>query len=135
MNWWLSSLSGLSLELFLGVTLVFGFFAQGPTLAQPTWEPPHSEEHGKLDAARLKRLPDSAFAFLEVRKEPMTDAAHVRSAIARFAQVKGVTDAERDVAFANIEKAAQYFGVKMKETDWRQLGRRSHPRNTAQGAR
>jgi hypothetical protein len=55
----------------------------------------------------------------------MTDAAHVRNAIARFDQVEGVTDAERDLAFANIQKAAEYFGIGMKETSWHQLGSRS----------
>jgi hypothetical protein len=52
----------------------------------------------------------------------MTNAAHVRDAIARFDQVRGVTDAERDLAFANIQKAANYFGIQMKETDWHQFG-------------
>jgi len=52
----------------------------------------------------------------------MTDARHVRNAIARFDQVKDVTDFERDLAFANIQKAADYFGVEMKEMDWHQLG-------------
>ena len=54
----------------------------------------------------------------------MTDAAHVRNAIARFDQVQDVTDDERDLAFANIEAAARHFGVEMRETSWRQLGAR-----------
>jgi hypothetical protein len=41
----------------------------------------------------------------------LTDAAHVRSAIARFHQVDGVTDCERVQAAANIATAAKYFGV------------------------
>jgi hypothetical protein len=90
----------------------------------PSWEPSHPEEHGPLDAARLSRLPGSTFAFPQSRKEPMTDASHVRSAIARFDQVMDVSDAERDLAFANIQKAARYYGVEMRETDWRQLVRR-----------
>lgn len=52
----------------------------------------------------------------------MTDAAHVRDAMARFDQVEGVTDAERDLAFANIQRAASRFGIQMKETNWRQFG-------------
>jgi len=81
-----------------------------------------SEVHGKLTAARMRTLPENVFAFPRVRKEPLVDAAHVRSAIARFRQVQGVSDAERDVAFANIRRAAEYFGVRLKETDWRNLG-------------
>jgi hypothetical protein len=33
------------------------------------------------------------FAFPDERKEPLTDARHVRNAIARFNQVEGVSDA------------------------------------------
>jgi hypothetical protein len=62
------------------------------------------------------------FAFPRARKEPMTNAAHVRDAMARFDQVKDVTDAERDLAFANIQKAANHFGIQMKEKDWHQFG-------------
>ena len=52
----------------------------------------------------------------------MTDAQHVRIAIARIDQVEDAGDAEREVAFANIQKAARYYGIGMRETDWRQLG-------------
>jgi len=89
-----------------------------------SWEPTHpAGEHARLEAAQVKALPDSAFAFPRSRKEPITDASHVRSALARFNQVTDVSDAERDLAFANIEKAAKYYKVEMRETDWRQLGR------------
>jgi hypothetical protein len=84
---------------------------------QPTW---HSY-HGSADAARSD-LPDSAFAFPKERAEPLTDAVHVRSALSRFGQVSGVTDHERDVAFANIKSAAQYYGVTMREKSWHDLG-------------
>jgi hypothetical protein len=67
------------------------------------------------------RLPDSAFAFPKERKEPLTDAAHVRSAIARFAEVSGVSQAERAQAFANIRAAADYFGITVKATSWHEL--------------
>ena len=93
-------------------------------MVTPTWMPPHRAEHGTLEAARVNALPKSAFAFPEARKEPMTDASHVRNALARFDQVKGVSDADRELAFANIRKAAQHFGIEVKETDWRQLGTR-----------
>jgi hypothetical protein len=100
-------------------------------MPKTTWKPPRAGHHGKLDATDTNELPDSAFAFPKKRKEPMTDASHVRNALARFDQVKDVTDAERDLAFANIKKAAEHFGVEMKETDWRQLGSRPHTKNLA----
>jgi hypothetical protein len=77
------------------------------------------------------KLPDSAYAFPKEQKEPMTDASHVRNAIARFDQVKGVTDEERELAFANIQAAAKHFGVEMKETHWQQLGKHPHTANPA----
>ena len=87
-----------------------------------TWREPHLAEHGALDAAQVNQLPDSAFAFPRARKEPMTNASHVRNAIARFDQVEDVSDEERDQAFTNIKAAAKHFGVRMTETSWRQLG-------------
>jgi hypothetical protein len=81
--------------------------------------------HGELTAAAKNDLPDSVFAFKEKRKEPLTDASHVRNALARFDQVKDVTDEERDLAFANIKKAADHFGVEIGESHWRELGAKS----------
>jgi hypothetical protein len=90
-----------------------------------TWEPTQQPgEHGRLDAAQVNALPASAFAFPRARKEPITDASHVRSALARFDQVTEVSDSERELAFANIKKAAKHYNVDMRETDWRQLGSR-----------
>jgi len=83
-----------------------------------TWQP-HTE-HG--DLTTRSDLPESVFAFPEQRKEPLTDADHVRNALARFDQVEGVTDADRDLAFANIKKAADYDGVDVHEKSWRELG-------------
>jgi len=83
-----------------------------------TWEP--HEKHGQLTTK--SDLPDSVFAFPRERKEPLTDAQHVRNAVARFDQVIGVSDEERALAFANIEKAASYYGVDLSETSWQQLG-------------
>lgn len=87
-----------------------------------TWKP-HTE-HGKLDTADKNDLPESAFAFPKERKEPMTDASHVQNALARFDQVKGVSDEERDQAFANIKKAAKHFDVEMEEKSWKELGKK-----------
>jgi hypothetical protein len=77
---------------------------------------------GRLSKAVKNSLPATAFAFPHARKEPMTDAAHVRDAMARFNQVGDVSDAERDLAFCNIQKAASHFDIQMKETDWHQFG-------------
>ena len=82
-----------------------------------TWEP-HTE-HGKLTAD--SDLPDSVFAFAAQRKEPLTDASHVRNAVARFNQVEDVSDADRELAWANIKKAAKHYEVELSENDWRQL--------------
>jgi hypothetical protein len=59
------------------------------------------------------------FAFPHQRKEPLTDAEHVRNAIARFDQVIDVPEADRALAFANIEKAARYYNVDLSASDWR----------------
>jgi hypothetical protein len=85
---------------------------------QTTWQP-HTE-HGNLTTR--SNLPESVFAFPMQRKEPLTDADHVRDALARFDQVEDVSDADRDLAFANIKKAAQYYGVDVRERSWRELG-------------
>ncbi len=74
-----------------------------------------------LSTAETNRLPDSAFAFPKERKEPIVDARHVRNAVARFDQVEGVSDAERDRAWRRIRAAARKFGVTIQERGWRQL--------------
>ena len=76
---------------------------------------------GKLDTAAKDKLADKDYAFPKKRKEPLSDASHVRNAMARFDQVKGVTDAERKEAFENIKKAAKKFGVEVNEKDWKEL--------------
>ena len=83
----------------------------------PTWRP--HEKHGQLTTQ--SDLPDSVYAFPKERKEPLTDAQHVRNAVARFDQVEGVTDSERELAFRNIEKAAQHYGVNLSEKSWKEL--------------
>jgi hypothetical protein len=77
----------------------------------------------KLDAAHRKAVPTGTFAFTKQRKEPLDNAAHVRNAIARFDQVEGVTDAERDAAWKRIQAAARMHGVELGEASWRELGR------------
>jgi hypothetical protein len=77
-----------------------------------------------LDQEDRDELPARQFAFPKQRKEPLEDAKHVRNAIARFNQVEGVTDGERDEAWARIRAAAQKFDVEMDESDWREIGAR-----------
>lgn len=98
-----------------------------------TWKP--HEKHGKLTAQR--DLPDSVYAFPKLRKEPLTDARHVRNAVARFDQVTKASAPEKSLAFANIKKAARHYGVDVSETSWHDLGthpqkkRRTHARQAA----
>ena len=92
---------------------------------ETTWKP--HEKHG--DLTERSELPDSVFAFPKHRKEPMTDASHVRNAIARFDQTVGVSDEDRKLAFANIKKAATAFGVDVGEKSWKDLGKRPHTTN------
>ena len=66
-------------------------------------------------------IPGHDFAFPKQRKEPIHDAAHVRNAIARFNQVAGVTDEDRDAAWKRIKHAASKFNVEMKEATWHEL--------------
>jgi uncharacterized protein DUF6582 len=74
-----------------------------------------------VNTTEKNHLTDGAFAFPKERKEPLNDAAHVRNAIARFDQVEGVSDAERDQAWKRIVTAAKKFGVDVSEKDWREL--------------
>lgn len=78
---------------------------------------------------------DRAYAFPGKRKEPLTDASHVRNALARFDQVQDVTDSERDEAWSNILAAAKRYGVDVAEKDWRELGKRPHTENPAHSRR
>jgi len=86
-----------------------------------TWEP-HTT-HAKLNTDQRESLPESVYAFPKQRKEPMTDADHVRNALARFDQVGGVSDADRELAFANIKKAAKHYDVEMEAERWQDLGK------------
>ena len=74
-----------------------------------------------MSTADRNELPASKFAFPEERKEPLTDARHVRNAIARFDQVEDVSDAERDRAWKRIQSAAKKFDVEIEADNWREL--------------
>ena len=83
----------------------------------------------KLDAEDRHHLKDQQFAFPEKRKEPIEDASHVRAALARFDQVEGVSDEEREEAFKRIKSAAKKYGVDVPEKNWRELGKKPHTKN------
>jgi hypothetical protein len=91
-----------------------------------TWKP--HKKHGRLTT--LSDLPKQ-------RKEPLTDAPHVRNDVARFDQVGGLSDSDRATAFANIEKAAKYYHVNVSDTSWHDLGvhpQRNRKEASAKGA-
>ena len=75
----------------------------------------------KLSTQERNALPARQFAFPAQRKEPLENASHVRNAIARFGQVQGVNDDERDAAWRRIEAAATLYGVELHESGWREL--------------
>jgi hypothetical protein len=74
-----------------------------------------------LSTAQKNRMSTGTFAFPKQRKEPLNDARHVRNAVARFDQVEGVSEADREAAWKRIRSAARKYGVEIKERGWRQL--------------
>jgi cell division protein FtsX len=75
----------------------------------------------KLTEEKRDDLSTTDFAFPKQRKEPLHDAKHVRNAIARFNQVEGVTDSDRDEAWKRIKHAAKKFKVEVPESSWHEL--------------
>jgi hypothetical protein len=75
----------------------------------------------ELSEKQRDNLDDDKYAFPKERKEPLNDADHVRNAVARFNQVEGVSDSERDEAWKRIEKAAKKYDVELSEKSWREL--------------
>lgn len=78
----------------------------------------------KLSTEDRNDLGKESFAFPKDRKEPLENASHVRNAIARFNQVKDVSDADRDAAWKRIETAAKKHGVEVEEKSWREIGKK-----------
>jgi hypothetical protein len=76
----------------------------------------------KLSTEDRDDLESGDFAFPKERKGPLEDAGHVRNAIARFNQVKNVSDDERDAAWKRIKAAAKKHGVEVNEKSWREIG-------------
>ncbi len=77
----------------------------------------------KLSTEDRNDLDKGTFAFPEQRKEPLENASHVRNAIARFNQVKDVSDTDRDAAWKRIKKAAKKFDVEVGDKSWREIGK------------
>jgi hypothetical protein len=77
----------------------------------------------KLDTEKRDEISTRSFAFPKQRKEPLEDASHVRNAIARFDQVEGVSDEERNEAWKRIKTAAKKYDVEVNEESWRELGK------------
>src|SRR5437773_6241028 len=86
-----------------------------------------------ISTQQRNRMRTETFAFPKERKEPLNDARHVRNAIARFDQVEGVSDTERDAAWRRIRAAARKYGVEVSARGWRSLmkgGRTGHARRS-----
>ncbi len=78
-----------------------------------TWKP--HEKHGRL--TKRADLPDTVFAYPGDRAEPLTDASHVRTAIARFDQVTGVSDDQRESGFCEHQESRQALRRKCDRTN------------------
>jgi hypothetical protein len=78
----------------------------------------------ELKERQRDKLDEDKFAFPKERKEPINDASHIRNAIARFDQVEGVSDKERDEDWSRIKRAAKKHGVEVHEKSWRELGKK-----------
>ncbi len=66
-----------------------------------------------LSSHAEREIPSTKFAFPKERKEPLTDARHVRNAVARFNQVEGVSQSERNAAWRRIKSAAKKYGIEI----------------------
>ncbi len=84
-----------------------------------------------LSTEERKEIPATTYAFPEERKEPLKDASHVRNAIARFDQVKGVSEAEKKTAFKKIKSAAKKFGVDVSSPSASELAKKGPARKSA----
>ena len=74
------------------------------------------------DEKQRDSLAADQFAFPRQGKEPINNASHIRNAIARFNQVEGVSDDERDEAWRRIKSAAKNHGIEVHERSWREIG-------------
>lgn len=77
-------------------------------------------EKKKMSYQQKKNLPDSAFALVytdskgkKIRKFPLSDAAHVRNAIARFPQASFSNPAAKKTVARKILRAAKKYGIEV----------------------
>src|SRR5215471_2304128 len=85
---------------------------------------------GEASTAEINDLPDSAFAFIkeggtkddqgktvprDLRMLPIHAAAHVRNALARLPQTKGLSADDKASALSRIKTAAKKFGVEVSD--------------------
>lgn len=81
----------------------------------------------ELETAQRNKLPASSFAVTveqnghRVGKLPIHDESHVRNALARFDQTKGLSESEKRTAAKRILSAAHRHGIEVAEGDavWR----------------
>lgn len=66
----------------------------------------------KLTTEERKELPSSLFGIPALRKYPLTDAAHVKSAISYFHKAP---DEYKEILARRIAKAAKKFGVEIAD--------------------
>ncbi len=72
------------------------------------------ETMGQRDAGQRRRLPNTAFAYVDSRgrrKLPINDEAHLRNALARFNQTRFEDDAARERARTRLMRAAKKYGI------------------------
>ncbi|MGI8609144.1 MAG: DUF6582 domain-containing protein [Candidatus Dormibacteria bacterium] len=89
-----------------------------------------SESRNPISAEVKEDLDDLEFAFPRQRKEPLTDARHVRNAVARFDQVEDVSDSERDAAWRRIRTAAKKYDIEVAARGWRELFKGGGPKRS-----
>ena len=87
-----------------------------------------------LSTEKRNEMSESTYAFPNERKEPLNNASHVRNAIARFDQVKGVSASEKKSAFTKIKSAAKKFGVDMSSTSSSELAKKGPSKKAAKKA-
>jgi hypothetical protein len=70
----------------------------------------------------------TVFPFPNQRKEPLTDAQHVRTAVAQFDQVTDLSDEDRALAFANTSRRRpNTMTSSFRRRSWRDLGVHPQP--------
>lgn len=75
-------------------------------------------EEKATSAKERNALPDSAFGLPDERKYPLTDAAHVKSAISYFHKCP---EAKKPILAKNILKACKKYHVEInKDAEWYQ---------------